>query len=193
MDREAVQAMASVTINLGFIRFTLGEAEVASLKKRFKGDEIHGGPCLLVDRRWGLALDATTDPHERTRPVLWTPHALPWQQWRIRKAGNDTVKIVSEHGGLALTTDGQAGDGSWAWLERDRNLDSQRWRMSVTPDKVAFVIETQWSAYALDARTDTKIPAVGESGSIDDPTPPILWSTHSEAWQQWLVVRVPLT
>jgi hypothetical protein len=152
-------------------------------------------------RRGGFADETVPEGRDSRRPlpphrpplVLWTPHALPWQQWRIRKAGNDTVKIISEHGGLALTTDGTPSDGSWTWLENDRNLDSQRWRLSPTPDKVAFIIETQWSAYALDARTDTQLPAAGEYGSIGDPTPPILWSTHLESWQQWLVVRVPLT
>ncbi|WFE62908.1 RICIN domain-containing protein [Micromonospora sp. WMMD714] len=183
----------SVTLSLGVIKMTLSQKEWASLKRRFRADELFGGPCLLIDRRWGLALDATTEPQERTRPVLWTPHAAPWQQWRIRKVGRDAVKIVSEHGGKALTTDGHAGDRSWVWLETDRNLDSQRWRMTPTDDRVAFLIEANRSAYALDARTDTKVPAVAKDGSIANPTPPILWSTHWEAWQQWLIVRVPLT
>ncbi|GGM27026.1 RICIN domain-containing protein [Dactylosporangium sucinum] len=158
----------------------------------FADATIFGGPCLLIDRRWGLALDATREPGERTRPVLWTPHAAPWQQWRIQRAGGGTVRIASEHGGLVLTTDDPAGDRSWVWLATDEGHDHQRWRLAPTDDRVACIIEAKRSAHALDARTDTKVPAVEPDGSVADPTPPILYSTHWRPWQQWLILRVPL-
>jgi hypothetical protein len=151
---------------------------------------LFGGPCLMIDCRWSLALDATTSPKERTRPVLWTPHAAAWQQWRIRGTGSGTVKIVSEHGGKVLTTDAAAGDWSWVWLETDRGRDNQRWRLAPTDDRVAFVVETKQSAHALDARTDTKVPAVEPHGSVADPTPPILWSTHWEALLRSRLIEV---
>lgn len=177
----------------GVVEIDLPPLTAESIRKRFTDRTLFGGPCLLIDRRWGLALDATTSPKERTRPVLWTPHAAPWQQWRIHRVGSGTVRIVSEHGGKVLTTDASAGDGSWTWLETDRGRDNQLWRLAPTDDRIAFVVETKQSAHALDARLDTKAPAVEPGGSVADPTPPILWSTHWESWQQWLIVRVPLT
>lgn len=184
----------SIAITLfGMVKIEIPPLAAESIRQRFTGRTLYGGPCLLIDRRWGLALDATTSPRDRARPVLWTPHAAPWQQWRIQKTGRGTVRIVSEHGGKVLTTDASAGDGSWAWLESDRGRDNQQWRLTPTDDRVAFLVETKHSAHALDATTDARVPAVEPDGSIADPTPPILWSSHWEPWQQWLVVRVPLT
>lgn len=98
---------------------------LASLSQRFTRSPLSRGPCLIIDRWSGLALDSTTDPHHRTRPVLWTVHGLAWQQWRLLAAGRGLVKIVSEHGAMVLTTDATAGDGSWVWLEKDRDRDDQ--------------------------------------------------------------------
>ncbi|MFG2045247.1 RICIN domain-containing protein [Dactylosporangium sp. NPDC048998] len=183
----------SITL-FGLVRIDLPPITAESIRRRFTDRTIFGGPCLLIDRRWGLALDATTDPRHGTRPVLWTPHAAPWQQWRIKRARGETVRIVSEHGGMVLTTDAapKTGDGSWVWLENDQRRDSQQWKIKPTDDRVAFLVQANQSEYALDARTDTKVPAVEPHGSVDDPTPPILWSTHREPWQQWLIVRLPL-
>src|SRR5687767_10825743 len=102
----------SVTL-FGLVKIDLPPLTAESIRKRFTDWTLFGEPCLLIDRRWGLALDATTDPRERTRPVLWTPHAAPWQQWRIERDGRGTVRVASEHGGKVLTTDASAGDRSW--------------------------------------------------------------------------------
>lgn len=166
---------------------------LASLSQRFTRSPLSRGPCLIIDRWSGLALDSTTDPHHRTRPVLWTVHGLAWQQWRLLAAGRGLVKIVSEHGAMVLTTDATAGDGSWVWLEKDRDRDDQKWRASPTRDRSAFVIETRRSQHALDATTDPKLPAGHEDHSVHEPTSPFVWGTHSEAWQQWVIVRLPLT
>jgi len=184
----------SISVTLfGLVKIDLPPATSDSIRKRFSGRTIYGGPCMLIDRRWGLALDATTAPANRTRPVLWTPHAAPWQQWRLQRCGKGLVKIVSEHGGKVLTTDGSANDGSWAWLDTNRDRDNQEWRMTPTDDRVAFLIETKRSTHALDASRDARLPAAEPDGSIENPTKPFLWSSHWAPWQQWLVVRMPLT
>ncbi|MFG2044790.1 RICIN domain-containing protein [Dactylosporangium sp. NPDC048998] len=90
-----------------------------------------------------------------------------------------------------LTTDDPAGDRNSVRLETDRGRGNQRWRLA-TDDRVAFLVEAKQSAHAFDARTDTKVPAVEPDGSVADPTQPILWSTHWQPWQHWLIVRVPL-
>jgi hypothetical protein len=148
---------------------------------------------MIVDRWSGLALDSTTRPKHQTRPVLWTTHALPWQQWRIAQVDGDLVKITSEHGGLALTTDQEVGDGSWLWLEKDRGDDNQLWRLHQAKDRGAFAIYSQRSNYALDATRDPRLPAAHESHDIENPTPPLLWENRWDAWQQWIVSRLPLS
>ena len=99
---------------------------------------------------------------------------------------------MSEHSGTVLSTDQRAGNQSWVWLEKDHERDEQRWRLAPTEDKVAFVIETAKSSYAIDATKHPRLPASEEARSISDPTEPQMWETHSAAWQQWLVVRLPL-
>jgi hypothetical protein len=184
----------SISITLfGLLKIDLPPATADSIRRRFHRRTLYGGPCMIIDRRWGLALDATTSPKEQTRPVLWTPHGAPWQQWRIERRSPELFKIVAVHGGRVLTTDGVAGDDSWVWLERDRDRDSQLWRMLPTDDRVAFQIEVKSSAHSIDSRTDAKVPSIEPDGSVDDPTSPILWSSHGAPWQQWLVLRVPLT
>lgn len=176
----------------GIARFTLGRTELASLADRFNRRPLLGGPCLLMDRHSGLALDSTLEPADRTRPVLWTVHGLPWQQWRIERTREKLVRIRSEHSGLVLSTDFEAGNLSWVWLEKDRGRPDQLWRLEPTRDKTAFVIETSRSAHALDATTGPRVPASDPSRSVDEPTSPILFDTNAAAWQQWVIARLPL-
>ncbi len=182
-------------VGVGATGVTVGisRAMLGSLATRFSRRTLYGGPCMLIDRHTGLALDSTTEPRHRTRPVLWTPHGLPWQQWRIVRVKRGIYKILSEHGDLALSTDHAAGDGSWVWLEKYRDREDQLWRLEATEDHTAFVVETKRSAHSLDATLDPRIPAAAEDGWIGDPSSPILWETHSQAWQQWVIVRLPLT
>lgn len=182
----------SITL-FGIVKIDLPPTTAESIRKRFSRRTLFSGPCLLVDRRWGLALDSTTDPREGTRPVLWTPHAAPWQQWRLQHCDNGLVKIVSEHGGLVLTTDARADNGSWVWLSEDQGRDQQKWRLRPTEDRTAFLIETASSSHALDALTDSRLPAASPEGWVADPTAPILWSSHWASWQQWMLLRLPLT
>ena len=67
--------------------FTLTPEELASLADRFRRDPLLGGPCLILNRHSGLALDAKPDAEVGGHATLWPAHAAPWQQWRIRKAG----------------------------------------------------------------------------------------------------------
>lgn len=166
---------------------------IKSLAARFSRRPLFGGPCLIIDRHTGLALDSRTEPQARTRPVLWTPHALPWQQWRIQPAGRGHYKIYSEHAKRVLTTDRQAGDGSWVWLERDCDRREQIWRLVPTEDCLAFIVETSNSEHSLDATRRARVPAAEEDGSVSDPTEVNLCNTHKAPWQQWMILRLPLS
>ena len=174
------------------VSVTLSADVLRSLAERLTQRALYGGPCLIIDRDTGLALDSTTEPRNRTRPVLWTPHALPWQQWRISRTGRGAYRIASEHGGRVLTTDSQAHDRSPVWLEHDRDRPEQRWRLVPTEDSLGFIIETLRSEYSLDTTGVPVIPAAHEGRSVEAPTSPIMWSTHAAAWQQWMVLRLPL-
>jgi hypothetical protein len=183
-----------VTIGIpGILSVRLSAAETDSLHKRFSSQSLYGGPCVIIDRWSGLALDSTTQPTHRTRPVLWTVHALPWQQWRIEKAGRDVVRIISEHGGLALTTDEPAGDRSWIWLSKDTGQDSQLWRLQPTEDRGAFAIYSHRSACAVDATARPNLPAAGENHDIGNPTAPLMRTGEWKISQQWVIARLPLT
>jgi hypothetical protein len=183
-----------VTVGIpGFLSITLTASAADSLKERFNNQSLYGGPCMIVDRWSGLALDSTTQPKHQTRPVLWTVHALPWQQWRIKRSGRGLVKVISEHGGLALTTDPQVADRSWLWLERDTGQDSQLWRLHPTDDRGAFAIYAHRSACAIDATESPNLPAAGENHDIGNPTAPIMRTNQWSMSQQWVITRLPLT
>jgi hypothetical protein len=81
-----------VDFQVGVAGFSVGLSEkvLGSLKERFSRRTLYGGPCMLIERHNGLALDSTTSPHHRCRPVLWTPHGLQWQQWRFRRSRRRT-------------------------------------------------------------------------------------------------------
>lgn len=184
----------SISVTLfGVLKIELPETTADSIRKRYSKRSLFGGPCVLIDRRWGLALDATVNSKPKTRPVLWTPHAAPWQQWRLQRCGNGFVKIASEDNGLVLTTDAHAGDGSWVWLDQDQDREQQKWRLRPTEDRAAFLIECKNSEHALDASTDARLPAASPDGSVADPTAPILWASHWAPWQQWILLRLPLS
>lgn len=182
-----------VGVGPGGLTLGLSQEMIRSMAQRFSRRRLFGGPCLIISRHSGLALDSTTSPQTRTRPVLWTPHALPWQQWRITPVAKGRYSIVSEHAQRVLTTDEHAGNGSWVWLERDCARPEQSWRLTPTDDSLAFVIEAAHSENSLDGTTDPKIPAAAEGGSVADPTPAFMWSTHGAPWQQWMILRLPLS
>ena len=183
-----------VDVQVGVVGFNVGLSEKAlrSLRERFSRRTLYGGPCMLVERHSGLALDSTTGPEHKSRPVLWTPHGLQWQQWRIQSSGRGLYKIASEMNGMVLTTDVTPSDGSRVWLERDRDRDDQLWRLIPSHDRAAFVVESMRSEHSLDSTPDPKVPAATSERDVSDPTSPLLWTTHWRAWQQWLVVRLPL-
>ena len=87
------------------------------------------------------------------------------------------------------TTDERAGDGSWVWLERDCDRAEQTWRLIPTEDSLASIIEAVRSEHSLYATTNPKVPAAEEGGSVTDPTPVFLRSTHRASWQQWMIAR----
>jgi Ricin-type beta-trefoil lectin domain len=172
--------VANVAINLGVVRFELTKADFDALQHRFSRSVLRHGPCMIIDRQTGLALDATPDATEGTNPVLWTPHAGPWQQWRFQTSGRGLVRIVSEPTKLVLTAMEQPHDWSPVWLAK-QSEKAQQWRLKRTEDGVAFAIEHARSIHSLDTGQDAK--------NLDQPH---LWSTHWAPWQQWMICRLPL-
>lgn len=138
---------------------------------------------MILNRETGLALDAGPNTTSGGHNVLWQPHAGPWQQWRLRGVGGGEIEILSESSGLRLTTMAMPGDWGEVWLDRKQADDwSTRWRLRSTDDGVAFVIQNATSGQALDAGEKA------ESGRD-----PHVWETHWAPWQQWIIVRLPLT
>jgi hypothetical protein len=174
---------ASVTLSLGVIKLTLTQDEFASLRKRFNRSPLYKGPCMILSRDTGLALDA--GPHTKAghHNVLWKPHAGPWQQWRLHGVGGGEVEILSESSGFRLTAMAKRQDWGGVWLDSKLANDwSTRWRLKSTDDGVAFLIQNAASGYALDA-----------GQKPEDPPRPHMWRPNWSAWQQWIVVRLPLT
>src|ERR1022692_2904806 len=145
----------TVSIGIGPFKVTMTWAEFVALKKRFNRNAIFHGPCLIIDRHTGLALDATREPEKGTKPVLWTPHAAPWQQWRLQIIGRGLIRIVSEPTKLVLTATERPDDWSPVWLDQ-QSEKAQQWRLKKSDDNVAFVIEHSRSSHVLDAGTDAK-------------------------------------
>jgi hypothetical protein len=156
--------------------------EISRFAKRLRRNPLYRGPCLILERQTGRALDATYEPKVSTQPVLWTMHGLPWQRWYLNPVGRGPVPITCEKGGLALGTKGSPGDWSEVSLQTPTGVVGQQWRLHPTDDGAAFLVESAISAHALDA-TD----------SPEDGTHPHLWSSHWAAWQQWVVARLPLS
>lgn len=164
---------------------SLTSDEVASLSRRFKRNEIYAGPCLILNRHSGLALDAKVEAGVGGHTTLWPAHAAPWQQWRIRKTRGEEVQIVSESSKLLLTTMRAGGNWTEVWLHDNPASDwSTNWKLRPSEDKVAFVIENATSTHALDPGWKREEHHSGD---------PHVWSTTWEPWQQWMVVRLPLT
>jgi hypothetical protein len=163
---------------------SLTAEELASLADRFRRDPMYGGPCLILNRHSGLALDAKPDAPVGGHTTLWSAHAAPWQQWRIRKSGQGNVEIISEPSALRLTTMRTAADWGEVWLhDKPRPGWSTEWRLTPSDDRVAFVIENAASTHALDP---------GHVAEDHHGVDPYVWSTHYEPWQQWMIVRLPL-
>lgn len=181
----------------GFVSFKLGPADLATLTKRFTRKPLLDGPCLILERRSGLALDSTIDsqpdPDGQHRPVLWTVNAMPWQQWRIDSGPGGLSTIRSQHSGYVLTTDDPPGNHSWVWLSPDRGHRTQRWRVQPTSDKTAFVIEAASSSFALDSTLHPEVPASVDERWVETPSAPIMYSSHGEPQQQWVIARLPFS
>jgi hypothetical protein len=175
-------ASAQITLNLGVVKLTYTQDELTSLRGRFSRGPLYKGPCMILSRATGLALDCGPDGHSGKHNVLWTPHAGPWQQWRLRGIGAGQLEIVSEHTNLRLTTMAKGYDWGETWCDRKLHSDwSTKWRLKTSDDGVAFVIENASSGFALDAGRDAtngRDPHVSE--------------TNWDPWQQWIILRLPL-
>ncbi|MFT7840697.1 RICIN domain-containing protein [Saccharothrix sp. BKS2] len=174
--------MADFGINTGIFKVDFTSSEVAAIRQRLRRGPLHSGPCLIIERQSGLALDSTQEPHEGSSPVFYGTHGLPWQHWRIKPAGRGTFTITSATGDLALSAPRRPEDWSPVHLRRPNSSNEQRWRLHPTDDGSAFLIESAVSPHALDA---TQQPERLAS--------PHLWSTHWKAWQQWIICRLPMS
>lgn len=180
--RPREDTASAAAVSAAVVALTSDELE--SRVDRFEQDEIYGGPCLILNRYSGLALDAQIDAGAGGHTTLWPPHAAPWQQWRLRRNVEGAVEITSESAGLQLTTMRAGGDWTGVWLDDKVASDwSALWQLRPTEDRVAFVIQNAHSSHALDAGRKLDEHRSGE---------PHIWSTNWEPWQQWLIVRLPL-
>ena len=172
--------MARVTINVGVLKVEFDSADFGALRRSRR--VLFGGPCVILCRQWGRALDAGQNAIPGTKPVVWDTHALPWQQWLLHPDGDPgSVRIESHSAGLSLSAAGR-GDWSPVRLERPRHGDSnQLWRLQPTADGSAYLIENVKTGKALDAAHE---PQNGFE--------PHLWEPHWESWQQWVIARLPL-
>jgi hypothetical protein len=181
--------MAEFGMNIGVVSIKLQHEDIVSLWKRFDRNPIYGGPCLILNRDTGLALDARADGKVGDHSTLWSAHAAPWQQWRINrvKQMDDEVEIVSESNGLWLTTMAMGYKWGDVWLHNKLSHNwSRRWRLKATEDRAAFAIENASSGFALDAAYEVlKKPQEDRN--------PHVWPSNGEPWQQWMIVRLPLT
>lgn len=175
----------------GILKIDMGPETVSTLGRWWNGRSRFSGPCLVIDRWSGLALDATVEPQRQTQPVLWTVHGEPWQRWRLVRLRNKRVLLMSDHGGLVLTTDSPPGDRSWVWLDSYRGYEQQEWNVTPSDDGCAFQIESATSAYALDARDHPRIPATGEDHAIADPSSPVMMRNANRRTQEWTIARLP--
>jgi hypothetical protein len=173
--------MAEFGVNLGVFKIGFTSAEVASIRARARRSTLYKGPCLVIERHSGLALDSTDDPQVGASPVLYHVHGLPWQQWRIKPSDQGTVTITAEVGGLALSAPRRPEDRSPVRLTRKTPGDECRWRLLATDDGSAYLVESAVSEHALDA---TEKPELLSS--------PHLWSSHWAPWQQWIICRLPM-
>ena len=120
------------TLNLGIVKLELTQADIAALRMRSNRSPLYKGPCLILNRDTGLALDAGPTAKAGDHTCLWAAHAAPWQQWRLRGVGGGQVEIVSESCQRRLTTMSAGFEWGETWLDRkDRKDWSSRWRLSI--------------------------------------------------------------
>lgn len=176
---DIITYMPNVGFTLGIVRVEWTREDFEALRRRFNGTALFRGPCLILDRQTGLALDAP-DSKFGTKPILYTPHALPWQQWRLQSVGRGLIRIVSEQYKFVLTAGERPYDWSPLSLESPGEI-GQTWRLRRSRDGAAFLIEHGQVPFALDT---------GQDATNDRE--PHLYSTHWESWQQWIICRLPI-
>lgn len=176
--------MPDFTLHLLLGSITIHDKDLVALKKIFDRNPIYGGPCLILNRANGLALDAGSESGVGAHNVLWPAHAAPWQQWRLRKSG-DEIEIVSESNGLWVTTMATGHKWGETWLHNQVHHDwSRRWKLKSTEDRAAFFIQNASSGFALDA---------GAQPDEENKHDPHVWPANTDPWQQWIIVRLPFT
>lgn len=172
--------VAKIKVNLGVLVFEFDTNDYV----RFQRDRsvLSGGPCLVLCRQWGRALEVGQTARSGVQPWVWDTHGLPWQQWLIEPARDrDTYRFCSVASGLDLTAEG-TDDWSPIRLRKRRGEDaSQLWRLLPSDDGAAFAIENVHSGRAIDA---TREP--------HNETKPHQSELHWGAWQQWVIARLPV-
>lgn len=178
---EGGENMAEATFNAGVVKVRVPGEDLRALGRRLRRQPLYKGPCMLIERAAGLALDSTTAPSVGSRPLLWNAHGGPCQRWYVRSVARGQVKLLSELENLALAAEGTPGEWTPIHLERPSDSRHQLWKLRPTDDGVAFLIESALSAHAFDAGRDPEIERE-----------PALWASHWASWQQWVIARLPL-
>jgi hypothetical protein len=133
------------------------------------------GPFLIIARDCGLALDAGRQPGPGKVPLLWAPHAQPWQLWFIHSSGHQGEAIVTSMAcNLALDSTRPA-QHHFQLREREDEV-WQRWRILDAPDGVGYMLQSAHNGKFLTA----------DRRSVNGWKP---WfeSRHGRLSQQWVI------
>lgn len=172
--RGRLVGMSDLKIELRLPFLTIG---IDNIRTVFRSRPRAGGPCLIVNRASGLALDTAFHTHLGGAAHLWPPHGLPHQLWELKPSGTtDEVLIMSVANGLVLdSTVPTAGDVKPVMWETHRE-PWQRWSLENSPDGVGHLIRSAHNRRYLTANEDSQ---PGWQPWFED--------RHAQLSQQWLL------
>lgn len=169
-----------VELRFPFVSLRLTDEERARFAARFRRSVLDG-PCIIVARGPGLALDIGWDQEAGWSPWFWETHALTPQQWTLERVAQPDVYTIT-HVGSGLRLQAPEGTRGQPTVARRRDTKRQRWQVVPTDDRTAFLLRSSATGAVLDATQD---PARGSH--------PVVWDEHWEPWQQWVIARLPMS
>ncbi|WP_442874266.1 RICIN domain-containing protein [Amycolatopsis sp. NBC_00438] len=166
--------MSPVKVELRLPGLSIGTDDVRTI---FKRKSKVSGPCLIINRSCGLAIDTAFGSDLGAAPHMWTPHGLQHQMWELRPSGiAGQTLIVSVANGLALdATVPTTGDVKPVMWEINRE-PWQRWRLEDSPDGIGYLIRSAHSQRYLTL-----------SGAAERRWQPWFEDRHAQRSQQWLL------
>jgi hypothetical protein len=166
--------MSPVKVELHLPGFVIGTDDIRTV---FRRKSKASGPCLIINRACGLAIDTAFGVDLGVSAHMWPPHGLRHQLWELRPSGTaGEVVIVSVANGLALdATTPTTGDIKPVMWEVHRE-PWQRWRLEDSPDGIGYLIQSVHNRRYLTVNED------GQAG-----WEPWFEERHARLPQQWLL------